>query len=87
MSMERRIAPAMQAAPELASLNMGSFNFNISPAEKGCRDPQPWEIDYLRGTRDETEADDGGDRDTERAPRGTASHGAVPCRAAPQLPF
>ena len=52
MSMERRIAPAMQAAPELASLNMGSFNFNISPAEKGCRDPQPWEIDYLRGTRD-----------------------------------
>lgn len=52
MSMEARIAPALQAAPELASLNMGSFNFNISAAEKGCRDPQPWEVDYLRGTRD-----------------------------------
>lgn len=52
MSMETRIAPALQAAPELASLNMGSFNFNISAAEKACRDPQPWEVDYLRGTRD-----------------------------------
>ncbi|GAA4228041.1 uncharacterized protein (DUF849 family) [Sagittula marina] len=52
MSMEARIAPALQAAPELASLNMGSFNFNISAAEKGCHDPQPWEVDYLRSTRD-----------------------------------
>ncbi len=52
MSMDARIAPALKTAPELASLNMGSFNFNISAAEKGCRDPQPWEVDYLRGTRD-----------------------------------
>ncbi|ABN78823.1 Uncharacterized conserved protein, DUF849 family [[Luteovulum] sphaeroides subsp. megalophilum] len=52
MSMDARIAPALKYAPELASLNMGSFNFNISAAEKGCRDPQPWEVDYLRGTRD-----------------------------------
>ena len=52
MSMNDRIAPALQAAPELASLNMGSFNFNIAAAEKACRDPQQWELDYLRGTRD-----------------------------------
>ncbi|WP_417266764.1 3-keto-5-aminohexanoate cleavage protein [Celeribacter baekdonensis] len=52
MSMDERIAPALQAAPELASLNMGSFNFNISAAEKALKDPQPWEVDYLRGTRD-----------------------------------
>ncbi|AZB66107.1 3-keto-5-aminohexanoate cleavage protein [Cereibacter sphaeroides] len=52
MSMDARIAPALKYAPELASLNMGSFNFNISAAEKGCHDPQPWEVDYLRGTRD-----------------------------------
>ncbi|MGP3725295.1 3-keto-5-aminohexanoate cleavage protein [Cereibacter sphaeroides] len=52
MSMDARIAPARKYAPELASLNMGSFNFNISAAEKGCHDPQPWEVDYLRGTRD-----------------------------------
>jgi len=51
MSLEARIAPALQAAPELASLNMGSFNFNISAAEKALKDPQPWETDYLRGTR------------------------------------
>ncbi|WP_151720228.1 BKACE family enzyme [Gemmobacter serpentinus] len=51
MSMEDRIAPALQAAPELASLNMGSFNFNISGAEKALSNPQPWEAEYLRGTR------------------------------------
>lgn len=52
MSLEERIAPAVQAAPELASLNMGSFNFNISAAEKALNNPQPWEVEYLRGTRD-----------------------------------
>lgn len=52
MSMEDRIAPALCFAPELASLNMGSFNFNISAAEKALIQPQQWEIDYLRGTRD-----------------------------------
>jgi len=52
MSMDERIAPALHAAPELASLNMGSFNFNISAAEKALNNPQPWEVDYLRGTRD-----------------------------------
>lgn len=51
MSIEDRIAPAVQTAPELASLNMGSFNFDISAAEKALNDPQPWEIDYLRSTR------------------------------------
>ena len=51
MSLEARMAPALQAAPELASLNMGSFNFNISAAEKALKDPLPWETDYLRGTR------------------------------------
>lgn len=53
MSLEDRMAPALVAKPELASLNMGSFNFNISGAARALRDPvQDWERQYLAGTRD-----------------------------------
>ncbi len=30
MTLDQRLAPALAAEPELASMNMGSFNFNIS---------------------------------------------------------
>ena len=37
MSMEQRLAAAMLFEPELASLNMGSINFNFAPA--AAREP------------------------------------------------
>ncbi len=53
MSIDDRIAPALAAQPELASLNMGSFNFNISGAARALKEPsQDWEKTYLAGTRD-----------------------------------
>lgn len=53
MTLDDRMAPALAAAPELASLNMGSFNFNIAGAVKALgADAQPWERTYLEGTRD-----------------------------------
>ncbi|GAB4271028.1 MAG: 3-keto-5-aminohexanoate cleavage protein [Pararhodobacter sp.] len=53
MSMEERLAPALRAEPELASMNMGSFNFNIEAAARAIRDPsQPWERAYVEGSRD-----------------------------------
>lgn len=53
MSLDQRLAPALRAQPEIASMNMGSFNFNISGAVKALREPvQPWERPYLEGTRD-----------------------------------
>src|SRR3984893_17376344 len=30
MTLDQRLAPALKLAPEIASMNMGSFNFNIS---------------------------------------------------------
>src|SRR6202162_767015 len=32
MTLEQRLAPALAAKPEIASMNMGSLNFNISGA-------------------------------------------------------
>jgi len=53
MPMDERLAPAVQAAPELASMNMGSFNFNISGAAERISDFQhDWERPYLEGTKD-----------------------------------
>lgn len=53
MTLDQRLAPALQAKPELASMNMGSFNFNISAAVKALKEPsQPWERAYLEGTKD-----------------------------------
>lgn len=53
MSIADRIAPAVTAKPELASLNMGSFNFNIAAASRALKEPvRDWERGYLEGTRD-----------------------------------
>ncbi|MCB1396455.1 MAG: 3-keto-5-aminohexanoate cleavage protein [Rhodobacter sp.] len=53
MTMEQRLAPALRAAPELASMNMGSFNFNISAATRAIREPsQDWEKPYVEGSKD-----------------------------------
>lgn len=53
MSLEQRLAPAIGLAPEIASMNMGSFNFNISGAVRALNGtPHPWESSYLEGTRD-----------------------------------
>jgi uncharacterized protein (DUF849 family) len=53
MTLEERLAPAKWAQPEVASMNMGSFNFNISGAgariEKFQHD---WEKPYLEMTTD-----------------------------------
>ncbi|CAN5803213.1 3-keto-5-aminohexanoate cleavage protein [soil metagenome] len=53
MTMEERLAAAMWAAPEIASMNMGSFNFNISGAAGRIQDfRHDWERPYLEMTRD-----------------------------------
>lgn len=53
MTLDQRLAPALAAEPELASMNMGSFNFNISGAVRALKGPeQAWERPYLEGTRD-----------------------------------
>ena len=53
MSLDERLAAAKWAQPEIASMNMGSFNFNISGA--GGRIPSfknDWEKPYLDMTKD-----------------------------------
>jgi uncharacterized protein (DUF849 family) len=53
MTLDQRLAPALQAEPEIASMNMGSFNFNISGAARGLKEPsQPWEREYLESSKD-----------------------------------
>ncbi len=53
MSLEQRLAAALWAKPELASLNMGSLNFNISGgAEKITAFQHEWEKPYLEMTKD-----------------------------------
>lgn len=53
MSIDQRLAPAMWAEPEIASMNMGSMNFNISRiAEKVTQFKYDWERPYLEGTKD-----------------------------------
>ena len=53
MTLEERLAPALAFAPEIASMNMGSFNFNISGAARSLNEhPHEWERPYLEGTRD-----------------------------------
>ncbi|WP_227287941.1 3-keto-5-aminohexanoate cleavage protein [Boseongicola sp. H5] len=52
MTVEERIAPATAFAPELASLNMGSFNFATFPlAERPTEWRHDWEQPYLARTR------------------------------------
>jgi uncharacterized protein (DUF849 family) len=53
MTLEQRLAPALWAQPEIASMNMGSFNFNISgAADKITSFKFDWEQPYLQMTRD-----------------------------------
>jgi uncharacterized protein (DUF849 family) len=53
MTLDQRLAPAKWAQPEIASMNMGSLNFNISGAAAKITDWQfEWERPYLEGTKD-----------------------------------
>ncbi|SAI00937.1 Uncharacterized conserved protein [Bordetella ansorpii] len=53
MTLEQRLAPAKWAQPEVASMNMGSLNFNISGAGERIREfRHDWEKPYLDMTRD-----------------------------------
>lgn len=53
MTVEERIAAAIATKPEMASLNMGSFNFGLFPlASRYPEWKHPWEQPYLAGTDD-----------------------------------
>jgi uncharacterized protein (DUF849 family) len=53
MTLEQRLAPALWAKPEIASMNMGSLNFNISgAANKTTQFKRDWERPYLEMTSD-----------------------------------
>lgn len=53
MTMEQRLEGALVAKPEVASLNMGSLNFNISGATAKIKEfKHPWEKPYLESTKD-----------------------------------
>ena len=53
LSLDQRLAAALRASPELASLNMGSMNFGLFPALKRYTTFQhDWERTYLESTRD-----------------------------------
>jgi uncharacterized protein (DUF849 family) len=53
MTLDQRLAAAMWAKPEVASMNMGSLNFNISAAADKIGDfKEPWEKPYLERTKD-----------------------------------
>jgi uncharacterized protein (DUF849 family) len=53
MTLDQRLAAAMWAKPEVASMNMGSLNFNISGAAARIKDfREEWERPYLERTKD-----------------------------------
>jgi uncharacterized protein (DUF849 family) len=53
MKIEERIQPSMRFAPEVASLNMGSFNFALFPMlQRFTEFKHPWEREHLEGSRD-----------------------------------
>ncbi len=53
MSLEERLAPALHFKPEVASMNMGSLNFNISGgADRRTDFLHDWEKPYLEGSKD-----------------------------------
>jgi uncharacterized protein (DUF849 family) len=53
MSLDDRLAAALAAAPELASLNMGSMNFGLFPAlGRYSEFEHAWERPYLESSRD-----------------------------------
>jgi uncharacterized protein (DUF849 family) len=52
MTLDQRLAPALAVKPEIASMNMGSFNFNISAAADKIRNfKYDWERPYLESTK------------------------------------
>lgn len=53
MTIDERLAAALAASPEMASLNMGSLNFGIFPmAQKYSEWKYDWEPEFLEMTRD-----------------------------------
>ena len=53
MTLEQRLAPALQYRPELASLNMGSMNFGLFPMLDRFREfRHDWERAHLENSRD-----------------------------------
>ncbi|KZB50843.1 3-keto-5-aminohexanoate cleavage protein [Thalassospira xiamenensis] len=53
MTVKERIRAAKQAAPEMASLNMGTMNFGLFPALAGRSDwKHDWEPKFLEDSRD-----------------------------------
>ena len=53
MSLDDRLAAALAASPELASLNMGSMNFGLYPAlARYSQFQHAWEPAYLESSRD-----------------------------------
>jgi uncharacterized protein (DUF849 family) len=53
MSLDQRLSAAKWAAPEIASMNMGSINFNISGAASRIDSfKYDWEEPYLNNTKD-----------------------------------
>jgi uncharacterized protein (DUF849 family) len=52
MSVEERLRAAVLAKPELASLNMGSFNAGVMPIRDEAAFKHDWEVPYLRGFED-----------------------------------
>ncbi|MCC9623093.1 3-keto-5-aminohexanoate cleavage protein [Thalassospira sp. MA62] len=53
MTVKDRIRAASQAAPEMASLNMGTMNFGLFPALGASRDwKHDWEPEFLENSRD-----------------------------------
>lgn len=53
MTVDERIQPAVQLAPELASLNMGSMNFGLYPMlNRHSSFEHEWERQHLEGSRD-----------------------------------
>ncbi|GLI99248.1 3-keto-5-aminohexanoate cleavage protein [Sphingobium sp. BS19] len=53
MSMDERLAPAIWAKPEVATMSMGSINFNVAGvAEKITEWKYDWEQPYIEMTRD-----------------------------------
>lgn len=51
MSVQER-GSVLTFRPEMATLNAGSFNFGIFPVAHRDLPFQPWELEYLEGTRD-----------------------------------
>ena len=54
MTVQERFQPALQLAPEVASLNMGSMNFGLYPMQERWKGQfkHAWEPEFLERTRD-----------------------------------